>query len=226
MRGLLITGTDTGVGKSIVTASLAAAMRAAGEQVRAHKPVVTGLEEGPPDGPWPADHELLALAAGMSPGDVSPLLYGPAVSPHLAAEMAGEEIDPPRVIAAARAAGATGTVLVEGVGGLLVPFTASFSVLDLACALGLPVVIVARTGLGTINHTLLSLHAARRAGLEVAAVVMTPWPDQPTEMELSNRESVGEIGQVQVCRLPHLPGPEALAGAGGELPWRRWLHAC
>ena len=85
MRGLFVTGTDTGAGKSILTASLLAAMSAAGEPVVAHKPAVTGLDEPPGAAGWPADHELLALAAGMDPLAVSPLLFGPAVSPHLAA---------------------------------------------------------------------------------------------------------------------------------------------
>ena len=92
MRGLLVTGTDTGVGKTALSASLLAAMRAAGEPVSAHKPAVTGLDEPPPDdgpAPWPADHELLGAAAGLAPEQVAPLRYGPAVSPQLAAELAG-----------------------------------------------------------------------------------------------------------------------------------------
>ncbi len=83
MRGLFVTGTGTGVGKTIVSAALLAAMRTAGEPVRAYKPVVTGLDE--PPGAWPPDYELLALAAGTEPEEVAPLRYGPAVSPHLAA---------------------------------------------------------------------------------------------------------------------------------------------
>ncbi len=93
MRGLFITGTDTGAGKSILTASLLAAMRGAGESVLAYKPVLTGLDEPGEPGAWPPDHELLALAAGMSPIEIAPLRFGPAVSPHLAAELSGESID-------------------------------------------------------------------------------------------------------------------------------------
>ncbi len=95
MRGLFVTGTDTGLGKTVLSAALLAAMAAAGERVRAHKPVVTGLDE--PSSAWPADHELLASAAGMTPEEVAPLRYGPAVSPHLAAQLAGERIDPARL---------------------------------------------------------------------------------------------------------------------------------
>ena len=89
MRGLFVTGTGTGVGKTILSAALLAAMAAAGEPVRAHKPVVTGLDEPAASG-WPPDHELLASVAGMTPEEVAPLRYGPAVSPHLAAALAGE----------------------------------------------------------------------------------------------------------------------------------------
>jgi dethiobiotin synthetase len=225
MRGLFVTGTDTGAGKTIVAAALVAAMASAGEPVRAHKPAVTGLEE--PSGPWPPDHELLALAAGMSPEEVAPLRYGPAVSPQLAAELAGERIDPVRLLASARAAGEAGTVIVEGVGGLLSPLADDYTVCDLAAALGLPVVIAARLGLGTINHSLLTLRAARSAGMEVLAVVLTPWEAGPSRLERSNRDAIARLGQVAVEGLPAVAGPDVgeLARAGAALPWHRWLGA-
>ena len=172
MRGLFVTGTDTGVGKSVASACLLASMRAAGESVRAYKPVLTGIDE-PLTGPWPADHELLAVAAGMEPNEVAPLRFGPAASPHLAAALAGVELDRRGLIARAHELGDGHTLVVEGVGGLLVPLTGSFSVCDLAAALSLGVVVVARRGLGTINHTLLTLEAARRAGLEVLGVLLS-----------------------------------------------------
>ncbi len=234
MHGLFVTGTDTGVGKTIVCAALLAAMMADGEPVRAHKPAVTGLEdraEIAARGAWPADHELLGAVAGMSPERVSPLRYGPAVSPHLAARLAGQRIAPAQLVAAALAAEDTGasarTVVVEGVGGLLVPLSESYSVRDLAVALALPLVIVARPGLGTINHSLLTLDAARAAGLEVRAVVLTPWPAAPSALERFNRQSIARLGEVQVQGLPHVAGPGAdeLARAGAALPWRRWLQA-
>ncbi|HEY8304459.1 MAG TPA: AAA family ATPase, partial [Solirubrobacteraceae bacterium] len=92
MRGLFVTGTGTGVGKTILSAALLATMNAAGEQVRAYKPVLTGLDESA--GTWPPDHELLAAAAGMDPAQVAPLRFGPAVSPHLAAALSGLAIEP------------------------------------------------------------------------------------------------------------------------------------
>jgi dethiobiotin synthetase len=223
MRGLFVTGTGTGVGKTVLSAALLAAMADAGEQVRAHKPVVTGLDE--PPGEWPADHELLASVAGMSPEEVAPLRYGPAVSPHLAARLAGEAIDPADLIARARAAGTNdGILVVEGVGGLLVPLTEGFTVRDLAAALGLPLVIAAGPGLGTINHTLLTLDAARAVGLDVRAIALTPWPDIPAELERSNRDTIACLGEVEVVGLSHVPSPAAanLARAGDALPWRRW----
>jgi dethiobiotin synthetase len=228
VRGLFVTATDTGVGKTVLSAALLAAMAAAGERVRAYKPAVTGLEdedEIAARGEWPADHELLAAAAGMSAEEVSPLRFGPAVSPHLAARLTGERIDPERMLAAARGGGAKETVVVEGVGGLLVPLAEAYSVCDLAVALGLPTVIAARPGLGTINHTLLTLQAARAAGLDVRAIVLTPWPREPSVMELSNRATIERMGAVEVHALARVGGPDLgeLAGAGGELPWRGWL---
>jgi dethiobiotin synthetase len=224
MRGLFVTGTDTGVGKTILSAALLAAMAAAGEQVRAHKPVVTGLEE--PAGTWPPDHELLAAMAGMTPEDVAPLRYGPAVSPHLAAQLAGERIDPADLVARAQKAGDEETALiVEGVGGLLAPLADDYTVRDFAVALGLPLLIAARAGLGTINHTLLTLQAARVVRLDVRAVVLTPWTEQPSELECSNRETIARMGDIEVAGLGHVPSPAVadLARAGDMLPWQRWL---
>ena len=130
MRGLFVTGTDTGVGKSVLSAALLAAMKADGEAVAAHKPAVSGLDEPQPVGAdgvaWPPDHQLLGAAAGMPPDEVAPLRFGPAVSPQLAAELAGEPLDRTRLLQAADAAVrdaelAHATLIVEGAGGLLSP---------------------------------------------------------------------------------------------------------
>jgi dethiobiotin synthetase len=231
MRGLFVTGTGTGVGKTILSAALLAAMAAAGKRVRAHKPIVTGLDDPDPSSVWPPDHELLASVSGMSPEQVAPLRYGPAVSPHLAARLAGEKIEPEDLIAHARAAAGDCdaelgvTLIVEGVGGLLVPLTDDFAVRDLAVALGLPVLIAAQPGLGTINHTLLTLQAARAAGLDVRAVVLTPWPEQPGALEQSNRATIARLGGIEVACLPRVASPYLpdLAPAGEALAWRRWV---
>ncbi|MEA2398796.1 MAG: dethiobiotin synthetase [Thermoleophilaceae bacterium] len=223
MRGLFVTGTDTGVGKTVLAAAICAALAARGERVAAFKPVVTGLDE--PAGDWPRDHELLAAAAsaGQSPEDVAPVRFGPPVSPHHAAELAGTTLEPLELAAAARAAGeGADALIVEGVGGLMVPLTPGYLVRDFALEVDLPVVIAARPGLGTISHTLLTIEAARTAGLDVRAVVLTPWPDEPDEMERSNRRTIAALGEVGVSTLPHTT-PDALADAGAALPLEDWL---
>jgi dethiobiotin synthetase len=218
LRGCFVTATDTGVGKTILSAALVAALRARGLPVRARKPVVTGLDDGPP-----LDHELLASVSGEPPTAVSPWRYGPAVSPHLAAELAGETIDVDALIADVRAAGQP--VIVEGIGGLLVPLAPDWDVRRLAHELGLGVVIAARPGLGTINHTLLTLEAARTAALEVRAVVLTPWPAEAGPIERSNAATIERLGGVAVETLPALAELSAatLAAAGAALPYESWL---
>ncbi|HVS29375.1 MAG TPA: dethiobiotin synthase [Solirubrobacteraceae bacterium] len=227
MRGCFVSGTDTGVGKTVLAAAIVAALRARGGRVAAFKPVVTGLDEAPAPG-WPPDHELLAAVAGSAPERVSPWRFGPAVSPHLAAELARERLIPAELVLAARAAAATADqLIVEGVGGLLVPLTRDYCVRDFAGELGLPLVIAARPGLGTINHTLLTIEAARRAGLEPRAVVMTPWPAQPSAIERSNRDTVERLGGVEVVGLERVSrgDPALLARAGAALPLAEWVGA-
>jgi dethiobiotin synthetase len=186
------------------------------------KPAVTGLDE--PEPGVPADHELLGACAGMSPEAVAPHRFGPAASPHLAAELAGREIDVAALVSDARSAPADALV-VEGVGGLLVPLAPGWDVRDFARELGLPVVIAARPGLGTINHTLLTLEAARVAGLEVRAVVLTPGPVDPGVIERSNRATIAELGAVPVATLPRVESlvPAELARAGAALPLDAWI---
>jgi dethiobiotin synthetase len=199
MQGVFVTGTGTGVGKTVVAAAIARTQAAEGRRVHVFKPVLSGLDE-----PGEPDHELLRRAAGSVQTDeqIAPHRFGPAVSPHLAARMAGETIDPSSLLAAARAAADDADFLVcEGAGGYLVPIAGDYLVRDLAQDLALPVVIAASPGLGTINHTLLTLEAVRADGLEVSAVVITPWPEWPSEMEISNRATIGEIGSVEVIVL-------------------------
>jgi dethiobiotin synthetase len=225
VRGCFVTGTDTGVGKTVVAGAICAALVARGERVAAFKPVVTGLDETPAPG-WPPDHELLAAAAGgLDPAAVSPLTFGPPVSPHLAAELAGEAIDPAALVTHARAAAHDADALVvEGVGGILVPLTPGYLVRDLARELGLPVVIAARPTLGTINHTLLTVEATRAVGLKVAAVVLTPWRENDTIAD-SNCTTIARLAQVTVATLPPLTSadPASLANAGAALPVEHWL---
>ena len=251
--GVFVAGTGTEVGKTVVAAVIAHTLAAEGRRVAVFKPAVTGLDEQPADGPIShemggfsahrplADHELLQFAAGSGQSDeeIAPYRYGPPASPHLAAAMAGDAIEPARLLAAARAAAAGADALVcEGVGGLLVPLVGRVSqpmpekldpaylVRDLAADLGFPLVIAASPGLGTINHTLLTIEAARAAGLAVATVVLTPWPQEPSEIEQSNLETIAALGGVEVQTLPLLdladpgtwPPLTVPPGLGGALP--------
>lgn len=216
-QGVFVTGTGTGVGKTIVAAVIAHSLAASGASVAVFKPAITGLEELPADGPETGhigpfearrpDFEVLRGAAGsrQSDDEIAPYRYGPPMSPHLAAELAGEEIEPARLLAAAHAAAAgADAVVCEGVGGLLVPLSPRYLVRDLAVDLALPLVVAASPDLGTINHTLLTIEAARAVGLAVAAVVLTPWPADPTPIEESNRETIATLGEVRVETLPAL----------------------
>jgi dethiobiotin synthetase len=223
--GCFVTGTDTGVGKTVVSAAIAAALVGQGVSVAVRKPVVTGLDD-PVDPDWPPDHELLARMAGCDAADVVFASYGPAVSPHLALELEDAVLDPRELVDWLRdSAGAERVLVVEGVGGLLVPITGGYNVRTLAVELDLPLLIAARPGLGTINHTLLTLEAARRAELTVAGVVLTPWPDEPGAIERSNHRTIERLGEVEVATLPRVAraDPELLAAAGAELPLQRWL---
>jgi dethiobiotin synthetase len=197
----------------VVASAIAHAAHARGDRVAVFKPAVSGLDEHPlaPE-VWESaaelpDHALLRLAAGSRQGDeqIAPYRYGPPVSPHLAAELADERIDPDRLRGAALAATEDADLLLcEGVGGFLVPLTTDYLVRDLARDLALPVVVAASPGLGTINHTLLTVQAVRAAGLELAAVVLTPWPSEPSAMERSNLETIARVGSVEVETLQRL----------------------
>lgn len=189
------------------------------------KPVVTGLaetEHGPPD------HERLRASArsSQSAADVAPYLFDPPVSPHLAAEWAGQTVEPHVLRAAAHSALVSGDVLVaEGVGGLMVPLAPGYLVRDFAADLALPLVIASRPGLGTISHTLMTLDCARAAGLDVRAVVLTPWPAEPTVMQHSNRETIAHTGEVDVITLPYVATGRITLDPRHDLPVERWVAA-
>jgi dethiobiotin synthetase len=203
VEGVFVTGTGTAVGKTVVAAAIAHTLAEEGKRMAVFKPTVTGLENDDSE----PDHVLLRRAAGSEQSDdeIAPYRYGPPMSPHLAADLAGEEIQPERLLDAARAATAGSKALVcEGVGGLLVPLTADYLVRDFAADLGLPLVIAASPGLGTINHALLTIEAARSAGLAVGAIVLTPWPEKPGQVEESNRETIAALGKAEVKTLPRL----------------------
>jgi dethiobiotin synthetase len=200
--GTFVTGTGTEVGKTVVAAVVARTAAARGDRVAVFKPAVSGLDEG-----GEPDHALLRRAAGSQQSDdeIAPYRYAPPVSPHLGAELAGERISPERLrAAAAAAADGADALVVEGVGGLLVPLTLGYLVRDFARDLGLSATIAAPSGLGTINHTLLTIESLRSVALVPSAVVLTPWPDDPGEVERSNREAIERLGAVRVDVLPRL----------------------
>jgi dethiobiotin synthetase len=170
MRGLFVTATDTGVGKTEVACALVSGARAAGLDVGAMKPAQSGLTPGEA-----SDAERLREAAGgADPLElVCPYQFEPPLAPGVAARLAGVEISLPRLVEAARTlASRHAALVVEGAGGLLVPLTPSQTYADLAVALGLPVLVVARAGLGTVNHAALTIEALRARGLGLAGVVL------------------------------------------------------
>lgn len=206
MDGVFVTATGTTVGKTVVASVLARTASDRGLRVAVFKPAVSGLDDAAAEG-VPTDHERLRSAARSAQTDdeIAPYRYGPAVSPHLAAEMRGEEIDASRLRASfERARDSADFLVCEGVGGFLVPLRLDYLVRDFAQDVALRVAVVAAPGLGTINHTLLTLAAVRTAGLDVAAVVFTPWPGRPTAVERSNLEAVERLGEVRVVTLAEL----------------------
>jgi len=171
MRGVFITGTDTGVGKTFVACALARGLREAGVDVGVMKPVETGV---PTEGP--EDARALRAAAGVEDPieRICPLRFALPAAPEAAARAEGREASlEPIELAFRELATEHAFMLVEGAGGLLVPFAAGLSMADLARTLGLPLLIVARASLGTINHTLLTLEAAEARELEVLGVVVS-----------------------------------------------------
>jgi len=200
MRGFFVTGTGTGAGKTVLSAALMLRLRTQGP-VRYFKPIQTGIEQDDDT----AEVGRLASCTEEEICDAGVRLRG-AVSPHLAARRAGIEINL-RALQETMA-GFSGPWIVEGAGGLLVPISGSRTMADLIRLLGLPVVVAAASGLGTINHTLLTLEALRARALETAGVVMIGEP------HADNREAIEHYGRIAVLgEMPRFDPltPEALA---------------
>jgi dethiobiotin synthase len=185
MRGLFVTGTDTGVGKTCVSAALM--MRLAGHSSRYWKPVQTGIEEDDDT----ATVRRLADAGEDRVLDEGIRLPRP-VSPHYAARLSGVRISLDDLLAISSRQSAADRWIVEGAGGIMVPINEHALMGDLMRALGMPVVLATRTGLGTINHTLLSIEALRRRSIRIAGVVMVgpSHPDNPAAIERYGRVSI------------------------------------
>jgi dethiobiotin synthetase len=196
VNGWFITGTDTDVGKSVVTAGLAAALRLRGRPVSALKPLASGSA---PPGP---DAELIARSAAHPPR-VHTCLATPA-APHRAAAIAGVNIDLEAVLDWVRAHAGEPT-LVEGVGGWTVPISPTARVSDMAIALGFPVIVVAANRLGVLNHSILTVEAIQSSGLSVAALVLNDHFSTDPKLAAWNHEDLNRALSCSVIRLPHQP---------------------
>jgi dethiobiotin synthetase len=182
---IIVTGTDTGVGKTVFSAALAGSLGAI-----YWKPIQSGLEGG-------TDSEMVRRLSGLSGASVLPEAYRlmTPVSPHLAAEIDGITIDPQALVLPET----DRPLVVEGAGGLLVPLTRETTYIDLFERWQAPVVLCARTSLGTINHTLLSVEAMRARGIALLGVAFIG------EENLDSERTITEMGQVRrLGRLPHL----------------------
>jgi dethiobiotin synthetase len=223
--GLFVTGTDTGVGKTVVTSALVRWFRQRERPITVCKPVATGARRI--GDRWVNDDAVeLAKAAGV--GDewerITPWSWPEPASPPVAARHAGETVTLRAIIAAVHERSRPDVpMLIEGVGGLLCPLTETQTVADLAAALRLPLLVVTRRSLGTLNHTLLTLEAAARRSLIVAGVVVNEsvrcdgLADQTNVEELRRRISVPILAVVPYQeRLP----PDALPALAG-LDWQQ-----
>ncbi len=227
-KGFFITGTDTGVGKTAVAAGLARLLRQRRTDVGVMKPVASGCRRDA--GGWRCDDtDALIAAAGSRDAyaRVTPVAYAEPLSPHMASRLAGRRATRgeirPRVLAAHEAlADAHELLLVEGIGGFLVPLADDWTVADLAADLGLPVLVVAADRLGVISHTLLTIEAIRARDLPLAGVILNR-PGPPGHAALTNAEAIRAVTDAPLFGpVPYLPDAEpdeladALAAAGLE----------
>ena len=199
MNGLFVTGTDTGVGKTVLTAGIVLALRARGHSVGVAKPIQSGARADDPDG----DAMLLKRWTGASESaeEIAPYAFAAPLAPLVAAELEGRAVDRADAVAAVRrVAERYEAVVVEGAGGFLVPVGKDWAIADLAAALGLPLLVVARAGLGTVNHTALTVLAARRLGLEPVGVILNGPGDESSP---DNARLIARLAGVPV--LGHTP---------------------
>lgn len=206
-RGLFVAGTDTGVGKTVLTAAVAAALRAEGCRAGVWKPV----QSGAPIGSGETDAERLLQGTGIEerPEEIASYTFADPLAPALAARLAGVRLALDELAAAGRPLMARyDALLVEGAGGLAVPLTDDAMVVDLIGRLRLPVLLVARSGLGTVNHTLLSVSMLRARGIPLAGVVLCDGEPAAAGHDPSaahNAELIEHYGGVKVLgRFPSL----------------------
>ncbi|RLA90072.1 MAG: dethiobiotin synthase [Deltaproteobacteria bacterium] len=206
-RGVFVTGTDTGVGKTVIAAGLTAALRELGQAAVYFKPIQSGAR-ATEDGLIPDDALFAQQMANLEEplAMLTPISLKLPLAPAVAAAQAGVRIDLNRIAAAFNdLARRYDFLVVEGAGGLYVPLIdTDFLVLDLACWLNLPLVVVARPGLGTINHTTLSVKAALSAGLEVAGIIINQYPEHPGLAARTNPEIIAALTGKPILGLVHV----------------------
>lgn len=211
-KAVFITGTDTGVGKTAVTAALAASFLGKGLVTGVIKPFQTGTElEGLSD----AEFIYAFLGRDFVLSEVSPCRLKAPLSPYRAAAIEGVDIPLEDIIEHTRNYISRNDVtLVEGAGGLCVPVTGSYMMADLAVDLGAPMVIVARPGLGTLNHTALSLEYAGQRGAQVLGVVINGFPEPADTASATNPAVLRDVFSVNILGvIPHLPGLDVEGGS-------------
>ncbi len=215
VRGFFITGTDTGVGKTVVTCTLASALAARGINVGVMKPVASGGTRRSPSGDRLVSDDALRLQAASGVTDalalINPICFEHPLAPSVAARLEGAAVEWEPILAAfTELARRHEFLLVEGIGGLSVPLGPGL-VADLAERLQLPLLIVARTSLGTINHSLLTEAFARARGLPIAGWVFnTPTAQRSGVAERTSPEEIVRLSGVPQCgTLPYMPLPDA-----------------
>lgn len=215
-NGIFITGTDTGVGKTVITAALAWSLKQAGRRVSALKPVQTGTEL-----PGLSDIEFVERVLGTHHAldDVCPYRFPKPLAPIVASKLSGQAIDIARIREAYyKLQSAYDTVIVEGAGGLLVPILENYLMSDLANDLGLPVLLVTRPDLGTLNHTLLTVESARARGLHIAGIVINKFPEDPGDAERTNPEMISRMTGVPLAGIyPADPSLSVEMGLPGRI---------
>lgn len=199
-RGLFVTGTDTGVGKTVVACALVRGLRARGVDVGVMKPIETGVG---PEGPLDALALREAAACDDPLDDVCPQRFALPAAPTVAASAEGRVVDMTAIHAAFRRMRSRhACVVAEGAGGLLVPAAEGLCMADLARELGLPLLLVARASLGTINHTLLSLEVAAARGIDVLGVAISHASGPLSHADEANLDALRQaLGSGLLCEL-------------------------
>ena len=218
MRGLSIIGATLDADELLVCAGACLAARLRGVRPSAFLAVTLGPESGPA-------LATLAAATGRAEEALVAHRLDASASPLVAARHAGLELDPARLLERAAAA-ADGDLLVAGLaGGLLAPLTSRYAVRDLARDIGAPVVVTTRAGRDSLGHARLAVEAARGAGLHVAAVVLSTWPEAPGRVLQDERSLIGELARLEVHALPaNARSSEQIADAVAAWPLEAWLE--